>query len=88
MENQSNTQYIITVNGKKITVNHAKLIAADILTLAAQAGAFPHKPEEYILASDDPKHEFKSDEWVDFHEYKDFHAERSAPTPIAGVLQG
>ena len=85
METQPDTQYNITVNGKTIKVNHEKLIAADVLILAARHGAFPHKPEEYILASDDPKYEFKNEEWVDFHTYKDFHAERSAPTPIAGL---
>ena len=84
MADQANPQFTIEVNGVEIKVDHEKLLAEDVLRLAAQHEAFPHKPEEYILASDDPKREFKTDDWVDFHTYKVFHAERSTPTPIAG----
>ena len=83
MENDGNELFTIEVNGIEIKVNHEKLVATDILKLAAHRGAFSGKPEEYILESDEPKREFKSDDWVDFREYKEFTAERSAPTPVA-----
>ena len=83
MDNTANDQFTITVNGIEIKVSHEKLVALDVLTLAAARGAFAGKPEEYILESDNPKHEFKSDDWVDFRNYKEFTAERSAPTPVA-----
>lgn len=84
MANQSDIPFDITVNGITIKVNHEKLLASDVLVLAARHRAISGRPEEYILESDDPKHEFKNDDWVDFRTYKDFTAERSTPTPIAG----
>ena len=83
MNNDDKEQFTIEVNGIEIKINHEKLLASDVLKLAATAGAFTGKPEEYILESDDPRHEFKSEDWVNFHEYKKFTAERSAPTPVA-----
>ena len=85
MANQPDTQFEITINGITIKVKHEKLLASDVLELAARHRAISGRPEEYVLESDDPKHEFKSDEWVDFHIYKEFTAERSTPTPIAEV---
>lgn len=86
MDDQHKEQFAVVVNGKEIKLSHEKLVAADLLKLAAQHGAISGKPEEYILISDDPEHEFKNDDWVNFHEYKVFTAERSTPTPIAKAL--
>ena len=85
MNEQTENQFTIEVNGKQIKVNHEKLVASDVLKLAAEHGAFSGKPDEYVLQSEEPEHEFKNDDWVDFREYKVFIAERSAPTPIAEV---
>ena len=85
MDQQTKDQFTIEVNGVEIKVNHEKLIAADILKLAAGHGAFSGKSEEYVLESNEPEREFKTDDWVDFHEYKDFTAERSASTLVADV---
>ena len=82
-ENQSKDQFTITVNGIEIKTGFEKLVAADVLKLAAGGGAISGQPEQYILASDDPPHEFKQDDWVDFREYKEFTAERSGATPVA-----
>ena len=83
MPNQNKEQFTITVNGVEIKTRFEKLVAADVLKLAASHGAFSGQPEQYILASDDPPHEFKQDDWVDFHDYKEFTAERSGATPVA-----
>ena len=83
MPDESQARFSIEVNGKPIKLHHEKLVAGDVLKLAAQYGAITGKPEEYVLLSDDPEHEFKNDDWVDFREYKRFTAERSAPTAVA-----
>ena len=83
MEDEDKTLFTIEVNGKPIKLHHEKLVAGDVLKIASQHGAFTGKPEEYVLLSDKPEHEFKNDDWVDFREYKEFTAERSAPTPVA-----
>ena len=83
MDDQDKVQFTIEVNGTQITLQQEKLVAGDVLKLAVQHGAFTGKPEEYVLLSNEPEHEFKNDDWVDFREYKDFTAERSAPTPVA-----
>ena len=88
MDDQSKEKFTIKVNGIQIKVNHEKLVAADILKLAADHGAISGKPDEYVLESDDPKHEFKNDDWVDFYEYKVFTAERSGATPVAEACKG
>lgn len=87
METQANEQFSIEVNGIKIKVKYEKLVAADILKLAVDNGAIGGKPDEYVLESDKPEHEFKNDEWVDFREYKMFTAERSGPTPVAEAYE-
>ncbi|MCY3664722.1 MAG: hypothetical protein OXH81_03615 [Gemmatimonadetes bacterium] len=87
METQTNEQFTIEVNGVEIKVKYEKLVAADVLKLAADNGAIRGKPEEFVLESDDPEHEFKNDEWVDFYEYKIFTAERSGPTPVAEAYE-
>ena len=83
MAEQTKEQFTITVNGKEIKLSHEKLVAGDVLKLAADHGAFTGPPKEYVLLSDEPEHEFKNDDWVDFREYKEFTAERSAPTTVA-----
>ena len=83
MEQQPRTQFTIEVNGVDIKVSYEKLVAADVLKLAAEHGAISGKPDSYILESEEPEREFKNDDWIDFHEYKEFTAERSGPTPIA-----
>ena len=83
MDDKTKEQFTITVNGKEIKLHYEKLVASDVLKLAEKHGAFTGNPEEYVLLSDEPEHEFKNDDWVDFREYKEFTAERSAPTPIA-----
>ena len=87
MADQPNEQFLIEVNGIEIKVNYEKLVAADVLKLAAEHNAIKGNPDEFILESNDPEHEFKNDDWVNFHEYKDFIAEKSAPTPIAGACE-
>ena len=87
MEDQPNEQFLIVVNGVEIKVNYEKLVAADVLKLAAEYNAIRGNPDGFILESNDPEHEFKNDDWVDFHDYKDFTAEKSAPTPIAGACE-
>lgn len=83
MEQQPRTQFTIEVNGVEIKVSYEKLVAADVLKLAAEHGAISGKPDNYILESEEPEREFKNDDWVDFHQYKEFITERSGPTPIA-----
>ena len=83
MNEQTEDQFTIEVNGRQIKVNHEKLVASDVLKLAADHGAFSGKPGEYVLQSEEPEREFKNDDWVDFREYKVFIAERSARTPVA-----
>ena len=83
MDDKPSDHFTITVNGKELKLDHEKLVASDVLKLAKERGAFTGNPEEYVLLSDDPEHEFKNDDWVDFREYKEFTAERSAPTPVA-----
>ena len=86
MLDSSKESFTVEVNGVEFKVNHEKLVAADVLKLALEHGAISGEPNEYVLESDDPRKEFKPDDWVDFHEYKSFTAERSTPTPVAKVL--
>ncbi len=87
MEPQTDEQFTIEVNGIEIKIEYEKLVAADILKRAANNGAFSGKWEDYVLESDDPVHEFKNNDWVDFHEYKIFSAEKSGSTPIAAPCE-
>ena len=86
MFGDSDQQSEIEVNGIPIKVSHEKLVASDVLQLAAKYRAISGKPEEYVLESDDPQYEFKSDDWVDLTKYKSFSAEKSGPTPVAIAL--
>ena len=78
------SQSDITVNGVRIKIDHEKVLASDILALAVEHGAISGSPDEYVLLSKAPEHEFKATDWVDLLEYKDFYTERSTPTPVAG----
>ena len=82
-DDKNNDHYEITVNGIQIKTGFEKLVAADVLKLAATHNAISGEPEKYVLASDDPPHEFKPEDWVDFLRYKEFTAERSGATPVA-----
>lgn len=74
----------ITVNGVGIKVDHEKVLASDLLALAVKHGAISGSPDEYVLLSKEPEHEFKANDWVALLEYKEFYTERSTPTPVAG----
>ena len=75
--------FTFTVNDTEIKTQHEKLIAADILKLAEQAGAFPNKPETYFLETADEKHRFKDEDWVDLQEYKEFITVPTGKTDVA-----
>ena len=79
--------FSFTVNDTEIKTNHEKLIAADILQLAAKAGAIPNKPETYYLETSDEKHQFKNEDWVSFLEYKDFITVPTGKTDVAAFKQ-
>lgn len=83
MKDEEKNIFEIEVNGVQIKVSVDKLVALDILKLAAEYKAIGTKPENYVLSSGDPLKSFKHDEWVDLLEYKEFIAEISGPTPVA-----
>lgn len=83
MSQKPDEVFTIEVNGIEIKVQHEKLVASDVLELAIKHKAITGKSDQYILESEDPRKEFKPEDWVNFHEYKEFSAERSAPTPVA-----
>ena len=83
MATSSNEIFTFTVNGAEIKTEHEKLVAADILKLAEREGAIPNKSENYILESIDEEHRFKSDDWVDFREYKEFLTVPTSKTDVA-----
>ena len=79
------TVYEFTVNKTLIKTPHEKLSAGDIIRVAIKEGAagVSGKPEDYVLQSLAPDHEFKSDDIVDLLEYKEFITEKSGSTPVA-----
>ena len=79
--------YSITVNDTEIKTQHEKLIAADILKLAKQAGAIPNKPETYFLETADETHRFKNEDWVNLQEYKNFITVPTGKTDVAAIAQ-
>ena len=87
MATQSKDSFSFKVNDTEIKTEHEKLIAADILSLAAQVGAIPNNPESYFLETADEKHRFKNDDWVDLHEYKEFITVPTGKTDVAIVEQ-
>lgn len=85
MASQSKGSFTFTVNDTEIQTEHEKLMAADILSLAEQAGAIPNKPESYFLETADEQHRFKSDDWVDLQEYKEFITVPTGKTDVAVI---
>ena len=79
--------FSFTVNDTELKTQHEKLIAADILELAKQAGAIPNNPEFYFLETADEKHRFKNDDWVDLREYKEFITVPTGKTDVAVIAQ-
>ena len=77
------TTYEFTINGTLIKTPHEKLTAADVIRLAIEHRAATGNPEDYVLVSIDPDHQFKSDDIVDLLDYKEFVTEKSGPTPVA-----
>ena len=75
--------YSFKVNETEIATEHEKLIAADILRLAERAGAIPNKAENYVLETADEKIQFKSEDWVDLLEHKDFITVPTGKTDVA-----
>ncbi|MDD9859748.1 MAG: hypothetical protein OXU40_04805 [Nitrospira sp.] len=73
--------YRFKVNGGEIYSPHEKLVALDILQLAKNKGAFPRKPEEYILHGD--KKTYKPDDWVDLKQDDIFITVPNQSTPVA-----
>lgn len=69
------------VNGIEIEVKRPKILASAVLDLAAERGAMPGKPEDYILQGD--KGPYKSDDWVNLEEDNHFITIPNTPTPVA-----
>ena len=69
------------INGIEIEVKRPKILASEILKLAAERGAMPGKPEDYILQGD--KGPYKSDDWVNLKEDNQFITIPNTPTPVA-----
>ena len=83
MATSTTVTFTITVNDTDIKTQHEKLVAADILELAAQQGAIPNKPEGYILETADESHQFKNEDWVSLQEYKSFITVPNSKTDVA-----
>lgn len=71
----------IHVNGVPIKIDEEKLQAIRILEIAHDNGAMPGKPEEYDLQGQ--KELYKSDDWVDLGEDKEFITVPNRPTQVA-----
>ena len=79
--------FSFTVNATEIKTQHEKLIAADILKLAGQAGAIPNPPETYFLETADEKTRFKNEDWVNLQEYKAFITVPTGRTDVAAIVR-
>lgn len=79
--NDKEEVFLFKVNGFEIRTVHEKMVAHDVLELAEKKGAFPSKPEDYILQGD--KDEYGWNDWVDLSEDKVFITIRNQPTPVA-----
>jgi len=73
--------YEFKVNGVEIHSPLQKVVALDVMQLAKNKGAFPGKPEDYILESD--KGRYKPDDWVDLKQDNVFITAPNQPTPVA-----
>ena len=87
MADANAASFTFIVNGTEIKTGHAKLVAADILRLAAENGAIPNKPENYRLETADEKDQFKDDDWLDLQGYKDFITVPTGKTDVADTRQ-
>jgi len=75
------TAYEFKVNGVEIHSPLQKIVALDVLQLAKNKGAFPGKPEDYILEGD--KGQYKPNDWVDLVQDKMFITAPNKPTTVA-----
>ena len=87
MVTQSEELFTFTVNGTELKTEHEKLVAFDILQVAEREGAIPNKAENYRLETVDSEHVFKSDDWVDLREYKEFITVPESKTDVAVTVQ-
>ena len=78
--NQKN-EFEIKVNGVLIKVSKEKLLAKEVLNIAKEHNAMPGKPEDYDLQG--KKGIYKSGDWVNFSEDKEFITIPNTPTPVA-----
>ena len=78
---ENKTTFEIKVNGIQIKVDVEKLLARQVLEKAKEYGAMPGNPEDYQLQGD--KGLYKSDDWVDFEEDKEFITIPIGPTDVA-----
>lgn len=75
------------VNGVGLVSKHDKLVALDILVMAAQKGAIAGKPEDYILQDKSGEKTYKPDDWVPLREGEEFLAMPGGSTPVASRLK-
>lgn len=87
MEKTDKEIFAFTVNGDEIKTEHEKLIAADILRLAKDAGAIPANPDNYQLETVEGNNKFKQEDWVDLREFKEFITVPTGKTDVAKVVQ-
>lgn len=73
--------YEFKVNGVEIHSPLEKIVALDVMQLAKNKGAFPGKPEDYILEGD--KGQYKPNDWVDLGQDNVFITAPNKPTTVA-----
>lgn len=78
---ETEEKFSIKVNGLAIHAEHEKMAAHAILELAEKKGAFPGKPDEYMLLGD--KGTYNGDDEVNVREDDLLVAIRNRPTPVA-----
>ena len=71
------------VNGVELETRHSKLVALDILEMAAKKGALAGKPEDYFIQSISGEQKYKPDDWVEIKQGEEFIATPQGPTPVA-----
>ena len=80
-EVEVNPPFEIEVNGVKIKLDQAKLLAIDILKKAKEHNAMPGEPDIYLLQGD--KELYKPEDWVDILEDKVFITVPNTATDVA-----
>ena len=78
---ETEEKFLIKVNGLAIHAGQETMVAHKILELADEKGAFPGKPEEYMLLGD--KGTYNGDDEVNVREDDLLVAIRNRPTPVA-----